>query len=84
MTTTPLKLIFKSLLILCLCTSYGCMSAKVVEQAKGGERWNREEKQMETRPAKPGYYLLLPLTFPADIATAPVVVPYLIWIANCP
>ena len=59
-----------SLLIFLLFGS-GCMTAKVVEKAKPAEQWNSETKETETKPGQPGYYAILPLSIPADIATSP-------------
>jgi len=63
-----MKTIGSLLLIALLFSSNGCITYSSVQRAKG-------ERNLVTghhpREPHPGYYALLPLTVPADIATSP-------------
>ena len=49
-----------------------CATSLVLDEAKGSKASSGSEKE---RKGKPGYYLLVPLTVPADIITFP----FLLW-----
>ena len=64
--------IFRVLLLLCLLMTSSCMTAKVLDKAGYyNERATTEPNKEETVRRSPGYYALLPLSIPADIATSP-------------
>jgi hypothetical protein len=53
-----------------------CITTGVTERAKPWKTTNEKGETVETKPAQPGYYALLPLSVPADIALSPI---YAIW-----
>jgi len=63
-----MKTVSTILLFALLFGSNGCMTYSAVKRAKGEQNgvmgWPAKEPQ-------PGYYALVPLTVPADIATSP-------------
>ena len=63
-----MKTIYTSLLLALLVSTNGCMTYSAVKRAKGEQNgvmgWPASEPQS-------GYYALVPLTVPADIATSP-------------
>jgi hypothetical protein len=75
-------LVYLVLIALLVCGS-GCMTNATVEKARGPATFDLKDKNGslvgEHKNSKPGYYLLLPLTVAADIATSPVQIPVLIW-----
>ncbi len=48
----------------------GCVTSSVIEKARPLESW-QSRKDPKDRGAHPGYYALLPLAVPIDIATSP-------------
>jgi hypothetical protein len=67
----PAKLLVVAVLCQGLC---GCLSMRTVESARRYEFVDENGEVMEVKKAKPGYYLLLPLTVPVDaVMTASVV-----------
>jgi uncharacterized protein YceK len=53
------------LLSLSLC---GCVSMAVIDEAQGHDVVNKGGVTVQERNPKPGYYALLPLTIPLDVA----------------
>ena len=47
-----------------------CATSLVLDEAKGSKSSSGSEKEIK---GKPGYYLLVPLTVPADIITFPFI-----------
>jgi len=71
-----------SMFLFCLLIfSSGCLSTKTVQRAQGTVPGNHTDETgahvYDKRP-EPGYYCLLPLTVPLDIATSPIQIP--VWI----
>jgi hypothetical protein len=48
------------------------MSIMALERVDDHTRYNRKTKEREEVKGQPGYYAVLPLSVPADIATAPI------------
>lgn len=72
------KILWSILLFTLLVFAGGCMTGNAVAHAKGEERtWlgtrvvTRDGRPPDGKP-HPGYYWLLPVTIPADVATAPI------------
>jgi hypothetical protein len=53
------------LLSLSLC---GCVSMAVIDEAQGNGVTNKRGVTVQEKDPKPGYYALLPLTIPLDVA----------------
>ena len=58
-------------LLLVLLSVSGCMTFNTVEFAKGRTHTDNDGKVIVDEKPKPGYYWLIPVTVPADIATSP-------------
>ena len=71
------------LLLMLVLNSSGCMTYSSVQRAKGAD--NVVTGHHPTEP-QPGYYALLPVSVPADIATSPIqLVLYLfVWSSSTP
>jgi hypothetical protein len=54
-----------------LVLSDGCVTQNTILLAKPQTTMNEKHEEVETRPARPGYYALLPLAVAADIALIP-------------
>ena len=54
-----------------MCLS-GCVTASTLDHARNQSHTDREGETVVTREGKSGYYALLPLTVPADVALTPV------------
>jgi hypothetical protein len=54
-------------LVLCL-SLCGCVSMAVIDEAQGNDVVNKGGFTVQERNPKPGYYALLPLTIPLDVA----------------
>jgi hypothetical protein len=67
-----MKIFSMCLLLACCFVGSGCMSIATLEQTKLHTRYNRKTKEREPVEGQPVFYALLPLTVPADIATAPL------------
>ncbi len=65
-----IAILYGLVLVLCL-QGTGCTSMDVIEKAKG--------TPPEREDAKPGYYLLLPLSVPLDIALVTVGGLFFLW-----
>ena len=72
----PIFLLFA----VCLASTSGCMSTRVMKVAKPPpkEVWLPKEEKFQTVlvEGKPGYYALLPLAIVGDIATSPFQIVY--------
>jgi hypothetical protein len=56
----------------------GCLSTKTVQGAQGtvpGNHKDENGKPVYDKRPEPGYYCLLPLTVPLDVATLPIQLP---------
>ena len=72
-----MKIIISLLLITLLVSSNGCMSYSAVQDAKGHQDktmwiWRGQTSGDSDNKSRPAYYLLLPVTIPADIVTSPI------------
>ena len=69
-----MKLILNLLLIALLVSSNGCMTYSAIQDAKGHQdktMWLWREATSGDNKSRPAYYLLTPVTVPADIVTSP-------------
>ncbi len=74
------KSICNNILLALACSQLcGCITYNTIDTAKGGPRPNAEGAKVPVEEPKPGFYWLLPLTVPADIATSPFQL-FFIWI----
>jgi hypothetical protein len=62
-----------------LVLSGGCMTSATLDSAHGSAQTNEKGEVVADAKSKPGYYALLPLTIPADIATFPFQLCYVWW-----
>jgi hypothetical protein len=76
---TVMKTIVSVLLIVLLISSNGCMTNNVIQDARGHETkalWlnnhTYDPNKVDSNKSEPAYYLLVPLTFPADVVISPV------------
>ena len=63
-------------LIGCLLLSSGCVSQMVLAKTKPSKTFHPETQTVVEVPGDPFGYYMLPLSIPADIALAPVQVPF--------
>ncbi len=72
--------IFKTIAFLVLLASVsGCITSNTVDRAKGRVHTNSTGEVIVDEKPEAGYYWLVPLTVPADIATSPFQLVF-IWI----
>ena len=61
-------------LVLLAISLSGCVTGSTLDHAKDQSHTNDKGETVVTREGKPGYYGLLPLTVPADVALSPAYV----------
>jgi hypothetical protein len=66
---TKILALLSALLVLTSCN--GCMTQSTIRLAERQVRTNEQDEKVETRPARPGYYALMPLAVAADIVLVP-------------
>jgi hypothetical protein len=74
-----MKAIRSLLLLFLLLNMSGCMTYSTVQRAKGDYNVVTGHKPDE---AHPGYYALIPLTVPLDVATSPIQLIYYVVLSN--
>ena len=71
-----MKIFTTLFLIGCLSLTNGCVSQMVLAQTKPSKKFDPETKTVVDVPGDPFGYYMLPLSIPADIALAPIQVPF--------
>jgi hypothetical protein len=81
-----MKIILSLSLIAMLVSLNGCMTYSAVQDAKGHQDktmwlWREPTSGDSDNKSRPAYYLLLPLTVPADIVTCPFQALFWLWLS---
>jgi hypothetical protein len=79
-----MKYVLTILLFVLFISSNGCMTNSAVQEAKGHHQsaswmWRTDYSTPDDNKSHPGYYFLIPLTFPADVVISPI---ELVWWLN--
>jgi hypothetical protein len=75
------------LLAACLMLASGCITQGLIDNhAKPHEKFDKQKQETVQVDGEPGYYVLLPFTVVADLATSPIQIPVMIaiWINGGP
>jgi len=72
--------IFRFILIALVCFRLcGCATRSAIEAARGWPDKDKDGKSVPSETPKPGYYALLPLAVPFDVAASPFYLLFYLW-----